>query len=96
MRIGERGQITIPADLRASCGLKAGDEVELTPTEDGLLIRTCAAEEAPGDDPLTEIYGGPRPADDRFARVRGILARPGVAGLPIEDVDQYIEEIRGR
>ena len=48
------------------------------------------------DDPLTEIYGGPRPADDRFARVRGILARPGVAGLPIKDVDRYIEDIRGR
>ena len=51
---------------------------------------------AEADDPLTEIYGGPRPADDRFARVRGILRRPGVAGLPIEDVDQYIEDIRGR
>lgn len=48
------------------------------------------------DDPLMEIYGGPRPPNDRFARVRGILARPGVAGLPIEDVDQYIEDIRGR
>ncbi len=29
-------------------------------------------------------------------RVYGILSRPGMAGIPIDDVDAYIEEIRGR
>lgn len=35
---------------------------------------------------------GQHPVD----RVSGILDRPGMAGLPIDDVDAYIEEIRGR
>ena len=44
MRVSERGQITIPKGLRERFGLNHNVEVELTPTEGGLLIhkRTVA------------------------------------------------------
>ena len=78
MRISERGQITIPKPLRERYGLTRDVEVEVTPTDDGLLIRKQTAGEHPVD------------------RVYGILRDSGQAGMPIEDVDEYIEEIRGR
>ncbi len=71
MRISERGQITIPKRLRDRFGMSQDVEVEITPTEDGLLIQKRTASKHPVD------------------RVSGIL--DGVV-----DVDQYIEEIRGR
>ena len=71
MRISERGQITIPKRLRDRFGMSQDVEVEITPTEDGLLIHKRTASQHPVD------------------RVSGIL--DGVV-----DVDQYIEEIRGR
>lgn len=73
MRISERGQITIPKALRDRFGMNRNVEVEITPTEDGLLIRKRVAGEHPVD------------------RVAGVL--DGVFG---EDIDAYIEEIRGR
>ena len=39
-----------------------------------------------------ERTAGEHPID----RVYGILSRPGMAGMPIDDVDSYIDEIRGR
>ncbi len=78
MRISERGQITIPKPLRDRFGMNHNVEVEITPTDDGLLIRKQTDAEHPVD------------------RVYGILQRVGQAGIRIEDVDEYIEEIRGR
>ena len=72
MRISERGQITIPKPLRERFGMHHNVEVEITPTENGLLIQKRAATLHPVD------------------RVAGILA-----GAEF-DVDEYIEEIRGR
>ena len=71
MRISERGQITIPKTLRDRFGMNQDVEVEITPTENGLLIQKRTAAKHPVE------------------RVSGIL--DGVV-----DVDQYIEEIRGR
>ena len=71
MRISERGQITIPKQLRDRFGMNKDVEVEITPTEHGLLIQKHAAAQHPVE------------------RVSGILDGVG-------DVDQYIEEIRGR
>ena len=71
MRISERGQITIPKRFRESFGMNKGVEVEITPTERGLLIQKRTAAQHPVE------------------RVSGIL--DGAF-----DVDQYIEEIRGR
>ena len=39
MRISERGQITIPKALRDPFGMDPNVEIEITPTEHGLLIR---------------------------------------------------------
>ena len=53
MRISERGQITIPKSLRERFGMNHNVEVEITPTEDGLLItkRTDAIH------PVDRVYG---------------------------------------
>ena len=71
MRISERGQLTIPKELRDRFGMNKDVEVEITPTEHGLLIQKRTAAKHPAE------------------RVSGILD-----GLV--DVEQYIEEIRGR
>ena len=71
MRISERGQITIPKRFRDRFGMNRDVEVEITPTEHGLLIQKRSAAQHPVE------------------RVSGIL--DGAF-----DVDQYIEEIRGR
>jgi AbrB family looped-hinge helix DNA binding protein len=49
MRISERGQITIPKALRNRFGLPPGAEVDLIPTEQGLIIRKRTAAEHPVD-----------------------------------------------
>ena len=72
MRISERGQITIPKHLRERFGMNHNVEVEITPTERGLLIQKRGA--------------GLHPVD----RVAGILDGADF------DVDEYVEEIRGR
>jgi antitoxin PrlF len=38
VRIQEKGQVTLPIDVRRSLGLKKGDLVAVTQTEDGVLI----------------------------------------------------------
>ena len=74
MRISERGQITIPKRFRDRFGMNKDVEVEITPTEHGLLIQKRSAAQHPVE------------------RVSGIL--DGIDGA--FDVDQYMEEIRGR
>lgn len=77
MRVSERGQITIPKRLRELFGMHHNVEVEVTPTDDGLLIRKCDER-------------------DSIDRVSGIIDPAHFATLGIEDVDEYIEAIRGR
>ena len=43
MRISKRGQITIPKRIRDRFGMSPNVEVEITPTNDGLLIRKLTA-----------------------------------------------------
>src|SRR6202022_4679552 len=38
VRVQEKGQVTLPAEVRRSLGLKKGDLVGITQTEDGVLI----------------------------------------------------------
>ena len=71
MRISERGQITIPKRFRDRFGMNKDVEVEITPTEHGLLIQKRAAAQHPVE------------------RISGILDEAF-------DVDQYVEDIRGR
>ena len=53
MRISERGQITIPKPLRDRYGMNHNVEVDITPTEQGLLIRKRAVAEHP----VERVYG---------------------------------------
>lgn len=53
MKISERGQITIPKSLRERFGFRPDVEVEITPTEGGLLIRKQTNSEHPVD----EVHG---------------------------------------
>ena len=53
MRISKRGQITIPKHLRERFGLYHDVEVEVTPTNDGLLIQRRAE----GQHPVDRVYG---------------------------------------
>ena len=77
MRVSERGQITIPKRLRDRYGMNHNVEVEITPTDEGLLVRKQTVVEHPVDG------------------VSGILDGVEQPGIP-SDVDEYIEEIRGR
>ena len=72
MRVSERGQITIPKHLRDRFGMTQDVEVEITPTDQGLLIQKRTAALHPVD------------------RVAGVLDGADF------DIDEYIEEIRGR
>jgi antitoxin PrlF len=38
VRVQEKGQVTLPAEVRRKLGLKKGDVVAVTETEDGVLI----------------------------------------------------------
>ena len=53
MRVSERGQITIPKRLRERFGMHRDVEVEITPTEKGLLIR----KRSNADRPVDRVYG---------------------------------------
>ena len=53
MRISESGQITIPKALRMRFGLHHSVEIEINPTEDGLLIRKKTS----SDHPVDRVYG---------------------------------------
>ena len=47
MRISERGQITIPKRFRDRFGMNKDVEIEITPTEHGLLIQKRSAAQHP-------------------------------------------------
>ena len=53
MRISKRGQITIPKHLRERFGMHHNVEVEISPTEDGLLIKKRTTAQHPAD----RVYG---------------------------------------
>ena len=70
MRISERGQITIPKRLRDQYGLTHNVEVEITPTEKGLLVRKHTTSKHPVD----RVYGildSDESVDDYIEAVRG-------------------------
>jgi AbrB family looped-hinge helix DNA binding protein len=53
MKIGERGQITIPKNIREKYGLMPFIEVELVPEEDGVLIKKKSLHSSP----VEKVYG---------------------------------------
>ena len=70
MRISERGQITIPKGLREQFGLNHNVEVDLTPTEGGLLIHKRTA----AQHPVARVYAildSSGSTDDYIEEIRG-------------------------
>ena len=53
MKIGERGQVTIPKDIRERYGLMPNIEVEFVPAESGVLLRKRARRASP----IEKVYG---------------------------------------
>ncbi|MFQ6132712.1 MAG: AbrB/MazE/SpoVT family DNA-binding domain-containing protein [Armatimonadota bacterium] len=53
MKVSDRGQVTIPAELRRRYGLLPNVEVEFVATEEGLVLR----KRAPGRHPIDELWG---------------------------------------
>ena len=53
MRLSKRGQITVPKHLRERLGMNPGVDVEIRPTQRGLLIRKRAT----GEHPVDRVYG---------------------------------------
>ena len=78
MRISERGQITIPKPLRDRFGLHHNVEVEVTPSDGGLLIRKHTR----GSEAVARISGilsrpgaDAYPVDDTDAYIEEIRGR---------------------
>ena len=76
MRISERGQITIPKQMRDRFGMSSNVEVEITPTDDGLLIRKRTASEHPVER-VYAILQSDGNTDDYIAEIRGRCSAPG-------------------
>ncbi len=53
MKIGERGQVTIPKNIREKYGLMPYIEVEFVPEETGVLIRKKSLHSSP----VEQVYG---------------------------------------
>ena len=70
MRISERGQITIPKPLRDRFGMNHNVEVEITPTERGLLIHKRTTAEHPVERVYT-LLGRQGNTDDHLEEIRG-------------------------
>ena len=77
MRITEQGQITIPKHLRDRFGMNPNVEVEIVPTEQGLLIRKRAADKHPVERVYGILNGGN--TDSYLGEMRGRLAQPQFA-----------------
>jgi antitoxin PrlF len=43
VKLGKQGRVVIPAQLRQSLGLVEGDELHLTPSGGGFMVRSHAA-----------------------------------------------------
>lgn len=48
MRVTEKGQITIPKDLRDSLGFGAGSEVKFERADDGILLKKVVSPKSRG------------------------------------------------
>lgn len=70
MRISERGQITIPKQLRDRFGMNHNVEVDITPTRNGLLIHKRTATLHPVER-VYAILGRGGSTDDYLEEIRG-------------------------
>ena len=71
MRISARGQITIPKHLRERFGMNHSVEVDIRPTEQGLLIQKRAAALHPVDRVAGILDGAEFDIDKYIEEIRG-------------------------
>lgn len=65
IKVGRRGQITLPRGIRRQFKIEAGDRIALLPQEDQVIIR-------PLNQTLLDLRGSvPAPAPQDFAAIRG-------------------------
>lgn len=81
-RLTSKGQFTLPRHLREALGVKPGDYVALTPTDDGVLVSSVELSER-------RIREGERVL---IQLVREIGAQMEAEGITEEQVDEWIEE----
>ena len=70
MKMGERGQVTIPKKIREKYGLMPYIEVEFVPEDAGVLIRKKSVQSSP----VEQVYGILKKkahTDDYIEAVRG-------------------------
>lgn len=68
--ITERGQITLPKELRDRLGLKAGTVITFVPSKQGILIRKAPS----GESALKSVFGVVKDGlgtDDYLKNIRG-------------------------
>lgn len=70
MKVSERGQVTIPAELRRRYGLLPKVEVEFVAAEKGVLIRKRTGGRHPVDD-LYGLLGTEGDTDAYLEEIRG-------------------------
>lgn len=71
MRISERGQITIPKSLRDRYGMNRNVEVDISPTDEGLLIHKRATAVHPVDRVAGILDHTDFDIDEYIAEIRG-------------------------
>ncbi|MDQ6604653.1 MAG: AbrB/MazE/SpoVT family DNA-binding domain-containing protein [Chloroflexota bacterium] len=90
VRVQEKGQVTLPAEMRRSLGLKKGDLVAVTSTDGGVLIKLVEIKEQQGSPWLKELY-------DYFAPVREEIRARGLSEEEVNaDIDAAVREVRAR
>lgn len=85
--VGERGQITIPKDLRERFGIRGGDEVVVRAENEQIVIAQRTV-----DDRLEEGYREWRERDRAVARStfdRDLDRRDEASGVGVDDVPAW-------
>lgn len=57
MRVTEKGQVTIPKELRDALGIGAGTEVEFTRADDSIVVRKVRGRSARGNHLIERLRG---------------------------------------
>jgi AbrB family looped-hinge helix DNA binding protein len=57
MRVGEKGQVTIPKDLRDALGIGPGTEVEFERQKDTIVVRKARAGKSRGERLVDRMRG---------------------------------------
>ena len=57
MRVGEKGQVTIPKELRDALGIGAGTEVAFEMAEDAIVVRKVEGRSRRGREMVSRLRG---------------------------------------